>query len=162
MKRVSIFGATGSVGLSTLDLVRRDPQSYRVVALTANSDVDSLAAQARETGAQVAVIAQDRLYGALRDALAGSGIEAAAGEQALVEAAGLDADWTMAAIVGCAGLKPTMAALKRGGAVALANKESLVSAGGLMMQAATASSATLLPVDSEHNAIFQCLSLIHI
>ena len=90
MKRVSIFGATGSVGLSTLDLVRRDPQSYRVVALTANSDVDSLAAQARETGAQVAVIAQDRLYGALRDALAGSGIEAAAGEQALVEAAGLD------------------------------------------------------------------------
>ncbi|MEA3389669.1 1-deoxy-D-xylulose-5-phosphate reductoisomerase [Sphingobium sp. CCH11-B1] len=158
MKRVSIFGATGSVGLSTLDLVRRDPQSYRVVALTANSDVDSLAAQARETGAQVAVIAQDRLYGALRDALAGSGIEAAAGEQALVEAAGLDADWTMAAIVGCAGLKPTMAALKRGGAVALANKESLVSAGGLMMQAATASSATLLPVDSEHNAIFQCLA----
>jgi 1-deoxy-D-xylulose-5-phosphate reductoisomerase len=155
MKRVSIFGATGSVGLSTLDLVRRDPDAYRVVALTANSDVDSLAAQARETGAQVAVVAQERHYRALKDALAGSGIEAAAGEQALVEAAALDADWTMAAIVGCAGLKPTMAALKSGGAVALANKESLVSAGGLMMQAANASGASLLPVDSEHNAIFQ-------
>jgi 1-deoxy-D-xylulose-5-phosphate reductoisomerase len=158
MKRVSIFGATGSVGLSTLDLVRRDPEAYRVVALTANSDVDSLAAQARETGAQVAVVAQERHYRALKDALAGSGIEAAAGEQALVEAAALDADWTMAAIVGCAGLKPTMAALKSGGAVALANKESLVSAGGLMMQAANASGASLLPVDSEHNAIFQCLA----
>jgi 1-deoxy-D-xylulose-5-phosphate reductoisomerase len=158
MKRVSIFGATGSVGLSTLDLVRRDPDAYRVVALTANSDVDSLATQARETGAQVAVIGQAYLYGALKDALAGSGIEAMAGEEALVEAASLDADWTMAAIVGCAGLRPTMAALKAGRTVALANKESLVSAGGLMMQAAQASGATLLPVDSEHNAIFQCLA----
>ncbi|SEQ87197.1 1-deoxy-D-xylulose-5-phosphate reductoisomerase [Sphingobium sp. YR768] len=157
MKRVSIFGATGSVGLSTLDLVRRDPDAYRVVALTANSDVDSLATQARETGAQVAVIAQAHLYGALKDALAGSGIEAMAGEASLVEAASLDVDWTMAAIVGCAGLRPTMAALKTGRTVALANKESLVSAGGLMMQAAQASGATLLPVDSEHNAIFQCL-----
>jgi 1-deoxy-D-xylulose-5-phosphate reductoisomerase len=158
MKRVSIFGATGSVGLSTLDLVRRDPDAYRVVALTANSDVDSLATQARETGAQVAVIGQAHLYGALKEALAGSGIEAMAGEEALVEAASLDADWTMAAIVGCAGLRPTMAALKAGRTVALANKESLVSAGGLMMQAAQASGATLLPVDSEHNAIFQCLA----
>ncbi|QGP78809.1 1-deoxy-D-xylulose-5-phosphate reductoisomerase [Sphingobium sp. CAP-1] len=158
MKRVSIFGATGSVGLSTLDLVRRDPDAYRVVALTANSDVDSLAAQARESGAQVAVIGQARLYGALKEALAGSGVEAMAGEDALVEAAALDADWTMAAIVGCAGLRPTMAALRAGGTVALANKESLVSAGGLMMQAAQASGATLLPVDSEHNAIFQCLA----
>jgi 1-deoxy-D-xylulose-5-phosphate reductoisomerase len=158
MKRVSIFGATGSVGLSTLDLVRRDPDAYRVVALTANSDVDNLAAQARATGAQIAVIGQERLYGALKDALAGSGIEAAAGEDALVEAAALGADWTMAAIVGCAGLRPTMAALKAGGTVALANKESLVSAGGLMMEAAHAADATLLPVDSEHNAIFQCLA----
>ncbi|MES2173173.1 MAG: 1-deoxy-D-xylulose-5-phosphate reductoisomerase [Pseudomonadota bacterium] len=158
MKRVSIFGATGSVGLSTLDLIRRDPDAYKVVALTANSDVDSLAALAREMGAAVAVIGQARLHGALKDALAGSGIEAAAGEEALVEAAAMDADWTMAAIMGCAGLRPTMAALKAGRTVALANKESLVSAGGLMMQAATASGATLLPVDSEHNAIFQCLA----
>ena len=158
MKNVSIFGATGSVGLSTLDLVRRDPDAYRVVALTANSDVDGLAAQARATGAQVAVIGRERLYGALKDALAGSGIEAAAGEDALVEAAARGADWTMASIVGCAGLKPTMAALKAGGTVALANKESLVSAGGLMMKAARDAGATLLPVDSEHNAIFQCLA----
>ncbi|CAM8667883.1 1-deoxy-D-xylulose-5-phosphate reductoisomerase [Sphingobium sp.] len=158
MKRVSIFGATGSVGLSTLDLIRREPDAYQVVALTANSDVDSLAALARETGAQVAVIGQARLHGALKAALAGSGVEAAAGEEALVEAAAMDADWTMAAIVGCAGLRPTMAALKAGRTVALANKESLVSAGALMMEAAAASGATLLPVDSEHNAIFQCLA----
>lgn len=158
MKRVSVFGATGSVGQSTLDLVRRQPDAYRVIALTANSDVDSLATAARESGAQVAVIGQSHLYGALRDALAGSGVEAAAGEDALVDAARLDADWTMAAIVGCAGLKPTMAALESGATVALANKESLVSAGGLMMDAVQASGATLLPVDSEHNAIFQCLA----
>ena len=138
--------------------MRRDPDAYRVVALTANSDVDGLAAQAKAVGAQIAVIAQDSLYAALRDALAGSGVEAAAGEAALVDAAGQGAGWTMAAIVGCAGLPPTMAALKAGGTVALANKESLVSAGGLMMAAAQESGATLLPVDSEHNAIFQCLA----
>ncbi|WP_420145020.1 1-deoxy-D-xylulose-5-phosphate reductoisomerase [Sphingobium sp.] len=158
MKSVSIFGATGSVGLSTLDLIQRDPHAYRVIALTANSDVDGLAEQARATGAQMAVIGQDHLYGALKDALAGSGVEPMAGEGALVDAAGAGADWTMASIVGCAGLKPTMAALKVGKTVALANKESLVSAGGLMMEAASASGATLLPVDSEHNAIFQCLA----
>ncbi|MEC3911787.1 1-deoxy-D-xylulose-5-phosphate reductoisomerase [Sphingobium sp. CR2-8] len=158
MKRVSIFGATGSVGLSTLDLIRRDPDAYKVVALTANSDVDSLATLARDTGAQMAVIGQAHLYEALKEALAGSGVAAAAGEDALVEAAQADADWTMAAIVGCAGLRPTMAALKAGRTVALANKESLVSAGGLMMEAAAVSGATLLPVDSEHNAIFQCLA----
>ncbi|WP_311270549.1 1-deoxy-D-xylulose-5-phosphate reductoisomerase [Sphingobium sp. WCS2017Hpa-17] len=158
MKSVSIFGATGSVGLSTLDLIRREPDAYQVVALTANSDVDGLAAQARATGAQIAVIGQERLYGALKDALAGSGVEAAAGEEALVAAAQTGADWTMASIVGCAGLRPTIAALKAGRTVALANKESLVSAGALMMEAAAASGATLLPVDSEHNAIFQCLA----
>ncbi|ASY43271.1 MAG: 1-deoxy-D-xylulose-5-phosphate reductoisomerase [Pseudomonadota bacterium] len=157
-RKVSIFGATGSVGQSTLDLIRRDRDAYDVVALTANSDLDSLAALAREAGAKVAVIGQERLYGALKEALAGTGIEAAAGEQALVDAAGAGADWTMAAIVGCAGLRPTMAALKAGGTVALANKESLVSAGGLMMAAAGVSGTTLLPVDSEHNAIFQCLA----
>ena len=158
MRKVSIFGATGSVGQSTLDLIRRDRDAYDVVALTANSDLDSLAALAREAGAKVAVIGQERLYGALKEALAGTGIEAAAGEQALVDVAGAGADWTMAAIVGCAGLRPTMAALKAGGTVALANKESLVSAGGLMMAAAGVSGTTLLPVDSEHNAIFQCLA----
>ena len=157
-RKVSIFGATGSVGQSTLDLIRRERDAYEVVALTANSELDSLAALARETGAKVAVIGQERLYCALKEALAGTGIEAAAGEQALVDVAGADADWTMAAIVGCAGLRPTMAALKAGGTVALANKESLVSAGGLMMAAAGVSGTTLLPVDSEHNAIFQCLA----
>ena len=157
-RKVSIFGATGSVGQSTLDLIRRDRDAYDVVALTANSDLDSLAALARESGAKVAVIGQERLYGALKEALAGTGSEAAAGEQALVDVAGAGADWTMAAIVGCAGLRPTMAALKAGGTVALANKESLVSAGGLMMAAAGVSGTTLLPVDSEHNAIFQCLA----
>ncbi|MEJ7934074.1 1-deoxy-D-xylulose-5-phosphate reductoisomerase [Sphingobium sp. AN558] len=157
-RRISIFGATGSVGSSTLDLIRRDPQAYEVIALTAHSDVQGLASAARESSARIAVIGDPARYDALREALAGSGIEAAAGEDALVEAAGLDVDWTMAAIVGCAGLRPTIAALATGGTVALANKESLVSAGALMMDAATASGAILLPVDSEHNAIFQCLA----
>jgi 1-deoxy-D-xylulose-5-phosphate reductoisomerase len=158
MRSVSVFGATGSVGMSTLDLIQREPDAYAVIALTANRDVAGLAAAARAVGAKIAVVADEAHYGALKDALAGSGVEAAAGEGALVDAAAAGADWTMAAIVGCAGLKPTIAALQAGGTVALANKESLVSAGALMMQAATASGATLLPVDSEHNAIFQCLA----
>ncbi|KEQ55288.1 1-deoxy-D-xylulose-5-phosphate reductoisomerase [Sphingobium chlorophenolicum] len=158
MKSVSIFGATGSVGMSTLDLIQRDPDAYRVVALTAHSDVAGLAAAARQSNAQIAVIGNEVHYEALKDALRGSGVEAAAGEDALVDAAQAGADWSMAAIVGCAGLRPTMAALKAGGTVALANKESLVSAGALMMDAVSASGATLLPVDSEHNAIFQCLA----
>ncbi|MCP1470641.1 1-deoxy-D-xylulose-5-phosphate reductoisomerase [Sphingobium sp. OAS761] len=158
MRRVSIFGATGSVGVSTLDLIGREQGRYEVVALTANRDAQGLAAAALACGAQMAVVADPASYPALRDALAGSGISAAAGEDALVEAARAGADWTMASIVGCAGLRPTMAALEAGGTVALANKESLVSAGDLMMRTATASGATLLPVDSEHNAIFQCLA----
>ncbi|HKX23518.1 MAG TPA: 1-deoxy-D-xylulose-5-phosphate reductoisomerase, partial [Rhizorhapis sp.] len=157
-RRISIFGATGSVGQSTLDLIGRDPESYEIVALTANRDAEALASAARAHGARLAVIADESRYTALKDALNGSGIEAAAGEQALVEAARLEADWTMAAIVGCAGLRPTLAALQQGRTVALANKESLVSAGILMMDAAKASGAVLLPVDSEHNAIFQCLA----
>ncbi|MET0249306.1 MAG: 1-deoxy-D-xylulose-5-phosphate reductoisomerase [Sphingobium sp.] len=157
-RTVSIFGATGSVGGSTLDLIRREPDAYRVLALTAHGDVAGLAAAARETGAQRAVIGQESLYGELAQALVGTGIEVAAGEEALIDAASMGADWTMAAIVGCAGLRPTMAALRGGRTVALANKESLVSAGALMMDAARASGATLLPVDSEHNAIFQCLA----
>ncbi|MGE4323447.1 MAG: 1-deoxy-D-xylulose-5-phosphate reductoisomerase [Sphingobium sp.] len=161
-RRISIFGATGSVGLSTLDLIRCEPEAYRLVALTANRDVDGLAAAARDGGAEIAVIGDPALYGALKEALRGSGVEAAAGEQALVDAAGAGADWTMAAIVGCAGLRPVMAALRAGRTVALANKESLVSAGALMMDAAAMSGATLLPVDSEHNAIFQCLASAHL
>ena len=158
MRKLSIFGATGSVGMSTLDLIQRDPDGYEVVALTAHGDVAGLAAAARQTGAKLAVIGNPALYASLKDALAGSGVEAGAGEAALVDAAQAGADWTMAAIVGCAGLRPTIAALRAGGTVALANKESLVSAGALMMDAAAASGATLLPVDSEHNAIFQCLA----
>ena len=158
MRKVSIFGATGSVGMSTLDLIQRDPRAFEVVALTAHSDVDGLAKLARQFDARIAVIGDEARYDALKAALEGSGVIAAAGEAALVEAAEAGADWSMAAIVGCAGLRPTMAALKAGGTVALANKESLVSAGALMMEAVEHSGATLLPVDSEHNAIFQCLA----
>jgi len=156
-RTITILGATGSVGRSTLDLVARDPERFEVVALTAHKDFAGLAALAVRFGARVAVIGEASLLGALRDALAGTGIEAAAGESAIEQAASSGADWTMAAIVGTAGLKPVMRALEGGGTVALANKEALVSAGALMIQAAQASGATLLPVDSEHNAVFQCL-----
>jgi 1-deoxy-D-xylulose-5-phosphate reductoisomerase len=157
-RSISIFGATGSVGLSTLDLVRQHRNAYRVIALTANGHAAKLAELAREFDAELAVVADEVAYPALKEALAGTGIEAAAGADALVEAAKRNADWTMAAIVGCAGLPPTMAAIEQGGTVALANKEALVSAGDLMMAAVDRSGATLLPVDSEHNAIFQCLN----
>ena len=157
-RSISIFGATGSVGLSTLDLVRQHRDAYRVVALTANGNAAELAALAREFDAELAVVADEAAYPALKEALAGTGTEAAAGADALIEAAKRDVDWTMAAIVGCAGLPPTMAAIEQGRTVALANKEALVSAGDLMMAAVDRSGATLLPVDSEHNAIFQCLN----
>ena len=157
-RSISIFGATGSIGQSTLDLVRRNRDQWRVVALTAHQDAAGLAALAREFEAEIAVIGDSAREADLDAALSGTNIGRASGEAALVEAARLGADFTMAAIVGCAGLAPTMAALEGGKTVALANKESLVSAGELMMAAATRSGATLLPVDSEHNAIFQCLS----
>jgi 1-deoxy-D-xylulose-5-phosphate reductoisomerase len=156
-RSVAILGATGSVGRSTLDLIERDPDGYDVLALTAYQDVAGLAAAARRVGARRAVIARADLHSDLAEALSGTGIEAAAGEEAVLEAASGGADWTMAAIVGCAGLSPTMAALRGGGTVALANKEALVSAGEIMIEAARASGARLLPVDSEHNAVFQCL-----
>lgn len=155
-RSVTILGATGSVGTSTLDLIDRNSQDYDVLALTAHRDVEGLSAAARRVGAKRAVIADETKFSALREALKGSGIEAAAGEEAVVEAARMGADWTMAAIVGCAGLRPVMAALQGGKTVALANKESLVSAGDVMTRAARSSGATLMPVDSEHNAIFQC------
>jgi len=157
-RTLSIFGATGSVGLSTLDLVRQHRDKYRVAALTANGNATELAKLAREFEAEIAVVAEDTAFPALEEALAGTGIKAAAGADALIEAAQMGADWTMAAIVGCAGLPPTMAAIEAGKTVALANKEALVSAGELMMAAVARSGATLLPVDSEHNAIFQCLA----
>ena len=158
MKRsISILGATGSVGEQTLDLVRRNAKSWKVTALTANSNVAELARAAREFRADIAVVADERYLGDLRDALAGSGIEAAAGRAALCEAASRPVDITMAAIVGCAGLGPVMAAIEQGGTIALANKEALVSAGEVMTAAVAKHGATLLPVDSEHNAIFQCL-----
>lgn len=157
-RSISIFGATGSVGLSTLDLVRQHRDSFRVVALTANGNAAKLAALAKEFDAELAVVAEDDAYPALKSALAGTRTEVAAGADALVAAARREVDWTMASIVGCAGLPPTMAAIEQGRTVALANKEALVSAGDLMMAAVERSGATLLPVDSEHNAIFQCLA----
>jgi 1-deoxy-D-xylulose-5-phosphate reductoisomerase len=156
-RTLSIFGATGSVGQSTLDLVMRNADQFEVLALTANANVADLAEAAIKTNAKLAVVADETQYSALKAALSGTITKAAAGPQALIDAARLGADWTMAAIVGCAGLAPTMAALEQGRTVALANKESLVSAGGLMTSVAKAHGAVLLPVDSEHNAIFQCL-----
>ena len=156
MRRVTILGATGSVGTSTLDLIEREPDAFEVVALTANRDVEGLAVAAKRVGAELAVVADESCLPALRAALAGSGVEAAGGADAVCEAARMGADWTMAAIVGTAGLKPVMAAIEGGRTVALANKESLVSAGDVVMRAMAERGATLLPVDSEHNAIFQC------
>lgn len=155
-RTISIFGATGSIGTSTLDLVDQHRERFEVVALTAHRDVAGLAAAARRTGARLAVIGEESLLGALREALAGTNIGVAAGPAALVEAAQAGADWTMAAIVGCAGLPPVIAALEAGSTVALANKEALVSAGDLMTAAAKAHGARILPVDSEHNAVWQC------
>lgn len=157
LRTISVLGATGSIGTSTLDLIRRNGADWQVVALTANCQARELAALAREFRAQVAVVADETCLSELREALAGSGIAAAAGAAALIEAAAAPADVTVAAIVGCAGLAPTMAAIERGQVVALANKEALVSAGDVMTAAVARSGATLLPVDSEHNAIFQCL-----
>ena len=155
-RSVAILGATGSVGRSTLDLIDRDRDRFEVIALTAGRDVAGLIELALAFRPRLAVIGDPLLNDRLEDGLVGSGVDTAAGEAALIKAAGLGADWTMAAIVGTAGLKPVMRALEGGGTVALANKEALVSAGELMVEAASASGATLLPVDSEHNAIFQC------
>ncbi|WP_375395279.1 1-deoxy-D-xylulose-5-phosphate reductoisomerase [uncultured Sphingomonas sp.] len=156
MKTVTILGATGSVGTSTLDLVEREPDRFRVVALTANCDVDRLAGAAIRTRARIAAVADEKCLPALRDALAGTDIRAVGGASGIDEAARSGADWTMAAIVGCAGLEPVMAAIEGGGTVVLANKEPLVSAGRVILDAAKRHGATLLPADSEHNAVFQC------
>lgn len=155
-RRVTILGSTGSVGQSTVDLLLRNPQAFEVEALTANRNSVLLAEQARALRARFAAIADPAHYPSLKEALNGTGTETACGAQALVEAALRPSDWVMAAIVGAAGLAPTLSAIRRGVIVALANKEVLVCAGALVMQEVIRSGATLLPVDSEHNAIWQC------
>lgn len=157
-RTISILGATGSIGASTLDLIRRERDKWRVVALTANGNAAELAKLAREFSAEIAVVADEGCLPALHNELSGSRIETAGGAAALTLAAARPADFTVAAIVGCAGLAPTMAAIEQGRTVALANKEALVSAGEVMMAAVARRGTTLLPVDSEHNAIFQCLA----
>jgi len=156
-RKIAILGATGSIGKSTLDLIERNPDRFEVTAVTAATNSEALADIARRTNARLAVIADERRLSDLESRLAGTGCCALGGEQSLVEAVD-DAELVIAAIVGCAGLRPVMAAVDAGKTVALANKEALVTAGGLMTDAARKSGATLLPVDSEHNAIFQCLT----
>ena len=154
-RTLTILGATGSVGSQALDLVARNPGRWQVEALTANSDVEGLAAAAKASGAKFAAIGDEKAWGALKAALAGTGIEAAAGAEALCEAARRPGDIVLTAIVGAAGLPPTLAAVERGATIAIANKETLVCAGPVVTAAARASGAVLLPVDSEHNAVFQ-------
>lgn len=157
VRGITVLGATGSIGTSTLDLIKRNPGRYRVESISARRNAAALGKIAREVGARHAVVADHSAYRELKDALSGSRVEAAAGEDALVEAAQRPADWVMAAISGSVGLKPTLAAVERGATVALANKECLVCAGGLFMRRAATTGATILPVDSEHNAVFQAL-----
>lgn len=157
MRRISILGATGSIGQSTIDLIRRDRNSYAVEALTGGRNLDQLARDAIDLGAQVTVTCDPALYDELKARLAGTGIEAAAGDDAIAEAGSRPADWIMSAIVGAAGLVPGMEAIRQGATLALANKETLVAAGPLVMAAAKAHGARILPVDSEHSAVFQAL-----
>jgi 1-deoxy-D-xylulose-5-phosphate reductoisomerase len=155
---VTLLGATGSIGDSTVDLLKRERQRFRVEAVTANKNAAALAALAREVGARYAAVGDPAAYGDLKAALFGTGIAAGAGESGLIEAAERPAEWVIGAITGAAGLKPTLAAADRGAIIALANKETLVCAGRLFMRRAAASGATVLPVDSEHNALFQAMS----
>lgn len=159
-RHITILGSTGSVGCSTVDLVARNPECFVVEALTAGSNVEKLAEQARLLRARRAVIADPSLYGELAESLAGTGIDVAAGRAAVIEAAEMPAEWIMSAIVGAAGLEPTLAAVRRGAIVALANKECLVCAGELFMADVRRHGATLLPVDSEHSAIFQVFDFV--
>jgi 1-deoxy-D-xylulose-5-phosphate reductoisomerase len=161
VRSITILGATGSIGASTVDLIKREPGRYRVESISARRNAAALGKIAREVGARHAVVADPAAYDDLKSALSGSRIEAAAGEEALIEAAQRPADWVMASISGSVGLKPTMAAIERGATVALANKECLVCAGNLFMRRAASAGATVLPVDSEHNAVFQALGSGH-
>ncbi|MCB5943175.1 1-deoxy-D-xylulose-5-phosphate reductoisomerase [Acidocella sp. KAb 2-4] len=158
VKRLTILGSTGSVGTQTLDLVAENPEAYAVCALIGGRNVPLLAAQAKQFRPELTVIADEALLPALREALAGTGLACAGGREAVIEAAGREVDWTMAAITGVAGLEPTLAAVKHGGTIAFANKEALVSAGDIFLRAVHDAKATLLPVDSEHNAIFQAMA----
>jgi 1-deoxy-D-xylulose-5-phosphate reductoisomerase len=157
-RKISILGATGSIGKSTLDLVERWPERFEIATVTAATNAKALAGIVRRTNARLAVVADETRLGELQELLIGTDCRVAAGHEALIDAARGEADLVIAAIVGCAGLRPVMAAIEAGRTVALANKEALVTAGELMTGAAAASGATLLPIDSEHNAIFQCLA----
>jgi 1-deoxy-D-xylulose-5-phosphate reductoisomerase len=157
-RSVTLLGATGSIGASTIDLIKREPGRYRVEAVSANRSATALAALARELNARFAAVGDPAAYRELKDALAGTGIAVGGGPDALIEAAQRPAEWVIGAITGAAGLKPTLAAAERGVMVAIANKECLVCAGGLFMRRAAAAGATVLPVDSEHNALFQAMS----
>ena len=157
MKRISVFGATGSIGQSTLDLVKRDRENFDVLALSGGRNIAQLAQDAISTGAQVAVTAFDEEYLALKEALAGTTVQPAAGHNAILEAADQSADWVMSAIVGAEGLEPGLRAMQAGADLALANKESMVAAGALMRKTSAQNNVALLPVDSEHSAVFQAL-----
>ena len=157
-KRITVLGATGSVGRNTLDLIGRNPGLFEVVALAANRNAEGLAELALRHGARLAVLADDSGYGELKERLAGTGIQAAAGFDALMEAASRPADCVMAGIIGAAGLRPTLAAVAQGRRVALANKECLVCAGGIFMEAVRSAGTELVPVDSEHSAVFQAIA----
>lgn len=160
-RRVTILGSTGSVGCQTLDLIARAPEAYDVVALTAHRNVEKLVEQAKLLHPEFVVIGDESQYEALKAALAGTNIAVAAGAKAIVEAAEAESDWVMSAIVGAAGLPGTFAAAKRGATIAFANKETLVCAGPLMMKLVAERGAKLLPVDSEHNAIWQVFDFDH-
>ncbi len=159
--RVTVLGATGSIGQSVADLIARNPDRFEVVALVANSSADALAEMALRLNAKSAVLCDPRNYEDLKNRLSGSGIESASGDQAVLEAVDQDTDLVIGAIVGAAGLVPTMAAIKPGRRIALANKECLVCAGDLFMGKIAAEGAEILPVDSEHNAIFQVFEASH-
>jgi 1-deoxy-D-xylulose-5-phosphate reductoisomerase len=160
-RSVTVLGSTGSVGCNTLDLIEKNSERFSIVALTANKSVDQLINQARRFRPGIAVIGDEALLPALKDGLVGTGVKAAGGAAAIVEAAEVDSDWVMGGIVGAAGLRPTLAAVRRGAIIGLANKECLVCAGDIVMAEVERSGATLLPVDSEHNAIFQVFDFDH-
>ncbi len=157
-RRITILGATGSIGMNVIDLLARNEADYEVVALTANKNVEQLARLAIKHKAEIAVVADENSYSALKEALAGTDIEVAAGEDALVEAAGRSVDITMAAVVGAAGIRPSLEAIKQGNCLALANKECLVAAGDLFTSEIKKYGANLLPVDSEHSAVYQAMN----
>jgi 1-deoxy-D-xylulose-5-phosphate reductoisomerase len=158
VKKLSILGSTGSVGTQTIDIIAENPGDYEITVLVGGRNISLLAAQAIAYRPRMTVVAEDSLLPELRAALAGTGLACAAGRAAVIEAAGMPADWTMSAITGVVGLEPTLAAVRNGGTIAFANKEALVSAGEVMLRAVADAGATLLPVDSEHNAIMQAMA----